>query len=79
VGPGRGVTTGAVVSTTVMLGWQRAVLPDGSLAEQLPGLEPRGKLALVQLAVQLQLSLHVAVGVLVALELPMHSSVWLVH
>ena len=78
-GAERAVTTGGLVSTTVTFGWQLAVLREGSVAEQLPGVVPRGKVAIVQLAVQLQLSLHVAVGVLVAPEFPVHSSVWLLH
>jgi hypothetical protein len=58
-----------------MLSWQLAVLPDGSDAVQVSCEVPRGKEAVAQLVVQLQLSEQVAVGVTVALLLPVHSTV----
>lgn len=78
-GTGFGVTVavvlGATESTTLTFGVQVALLPDGSDAEQLPSDDPTGKNPEAQLAVQLQLSVQVAVGVTDAPPFPEHSIV----
>jgi len=63
------------VSTTVTLGWQLAVCPAGSVAVQLPAEVPTAKNPVVQLLVQLQLSVQEAAGVTVAPPLPVHCAV----
>jgi hypothetical protein len=60
----------------VTVGWQEAPLPAGSTAEHEPGDAPSGKKAVAQAAVQLQLSVQVALGVTEAPPFAVHSTVW---
>jgi hypothetical protein len=67
------------VSSTWTFAWQLAVLPEGSVAVHVPNEDPTGNVPGAQLAVQLQLSEHVNVGVAGALLLPVHCTVTSEH
>jgi hypothetical protein len=76
LGPTVALAVGGIESKTVTDGWQFVLLPDGSVAVQLPDEAPTGNRAVAQLVVQLQLSAQIAMGFTVAPPFSVHCTVW---